>query len=272
MYRFKRHILLQYFIIAGILLSISCNKKDKLGPYKLSYGSSVIYLKNQSGDYKVSPTEIRPGEYTVFPKDGLKLDKNTGVITVTGSDTGLKYRITHTAPNGDTTSTVILLSGITYFDKFYNISQGDTVAMPVYNANASNPLPLVGSSFDENNNANSYGCSVKTANGQINLAETVRNGVFGAIPQNDVPKEFDIEYRLNDPSEKALNKLTVRLYWYDSMADVAPDVLEILNERQNQGVFLQANQSTFPQAGTARSATALEVARPRPPCIILIGQ
>ena len=144
--------------------------------------------------------------------------------------------------------------------------------MPVYNANPANAVPISGSSFDENNNANSGGCSVETINGQINLAETVRNGIFGSIPQNDVRKDFDIEYRLNDQSGKALNKLRVRLYWYDSIADVPADLWETLNDRQNQGVFLQANQSDFPTSGTARSTTTSAIAKPRPPCIILIGQ
>ena len=140
--------------------------------------------------------------------------------------------------------------------------------MPVYNAEVSRVLPLNGSSFDEGNGANSGGCSVKTINGQINLAQTVRNGVFGSTPTNDVRRDFDVSYRINDASGKSLNKLRVRLYYYDTMADVAADLMQTLQDRESAGVFLAANNSNNP-AGVASRGAAL--AKPRPPCIIIIG-
>ena len=253
-------------IMPGILclmlfvLGNSCAKPANNGntSYNLSYGDSVIYLKAQSSDYIVYPTEHRPGTYSAFP-DGIEIDDNTGAINVSKSETGLRYRITHTAPDGTETKTTVVLSGITFTDKFYHLSQNDSIAFPVYNANPAGVLPLAGSSFDEGNAANSGGCSVQTINGQINLAQSVRNGIFGSNPQNDVRKDFEIAYRLNDGSGKTLNKLKVRLYYYNTMADVAPDLLETLQDRQDQGVFLRT-------AGTAK------VAKPRPPCVIIINQ
>lgn len=256
-------------IVMGILLSVSCNKKDNSVSYTLSYGSDIIYLKNQSSDYIIYPTQSRPGTYTAFP-EGIELDEFTGAINVSDSETGLRYRVTHHSPGGDSTSTTLVLSGITFTDHFYHLTQSDSIAFPVYNAIAGNPVPLTGSNFDDGNLANSGGCAVQTINGQINLEETIRNGVFGATPQNDSRKDFEIKYRLNDPSEKALNKLQVRLYYYNTLADVPADVWEILNDRQNQGVFLQANNSG--NQGTARSETTTATAKPRPPCIIIIGQ
>lgn len=255
-----------------IIFAVSCKKEKAKTPYVLSYGSSVIYLKNQAGDTKVFPLEYRAGQYTAFP-EGIELDEDNGEINVSKSETGLRYRITHTALNGDTTSTVVMLSGIQFLDKYYNLSQHDSIARPVYNGNPANAIPLAGSVFDENQFANSGGCSVKTNNGEINLAQTVRNGVFGTVPQNDARRDFDIDYRLNDASGKALNKIRVRLYWYDTMNDVPADILQLLNDRQTQGVFLQANndQNPFMQF-TARNATASAAARPRPPCVIIIGQ
>lgn len=260
-----------FILFTSFLFFSSCNKNDETGgPYVLSYGGSVIYPKNQAGDYIVYPTQTRPGIYTAFP-EGIELNETTGAINVTDSETGLRYRITHTAPNGDTSSTLVVLSGITFTDKFYHLSQNDSIAFPVYNATPGIAVPVAGSSFDEGNVANTGGCSVKTTNGQINLAETVRNGVFGSTPQNDVRRDFDIEYRLNDASGKALNKLRVRLYWYNTLADVPPDLWEILNDRQSQGVFLGMNNSVI-NHNTARGAGTGAVARPRPPCVIIIGQ
>ena len=146
------------------------------------------------------------------------------------------------------------------------------MAFPIYNGNAGNSLPLSGSSFDDNNNANSGGCSVKTTNGQINLAQTVRNGIFGAIPQNDAKQEFEIVYKLNDESGKAQNKIKVKLYYYNTMADVAPDLLQTLNDRQSQGVFIGMSNSTGGNATTARTNSVSALAKPRPPCVIIVGQ
>jgi hypothetical protein len=257
------------FIFAVVCIWSSCNKSSSTSPtaFKLSYGDSIIYLRPSSNDYIVYPTETKTGTYTAFP-DGIELDDRTGAINVSKSETGLRYRITLTAADGTVTSTLVVISGISFPDHFYHLSQGDSVALPIYNAETSRVLPLNGSSFDEGNGANSGGCSVKTVNGQINLAQTVRNGVFGSTPTNDERRDFDIAYRINDASGKSLNKLRVRVYYYNTMADVAPDLMQTLQDRESQGVFLAANNSN-PVGVAAKGAAA---AKPRPPCVIIIGQ
>ena len=251
-----------FLLVAGLpCFLFSCNKTGDSGTstgYQLSYGDSIIYLKPQATDYIVLPTEPRTGTYTAFP-DGIDINDVTGAINVSKSETGLRYRITHTDPDGKQTTTQVVLSGINFPDKFYHLSQNDSIAFPIYNAVITNALPVTGSSFDEGNSANSGGCSVRTANGQINLAQCVRNGIFGNTPQNDVRKDFDIFYRLNDASSKSLNKIRVRLYYYATMADVAPDLMQTLQDRVDQGVFL-------------RSTRVAGVAKPRPPCVIIVGQ
>lgn len=259
-----------YTFLSLLIISsfISCSNKEASPnqPYALSYGDSILYLGNTGRDYIVHPTEIREGTYTGFP-EGIEINPTDGSINVSKSETGLRYRISHVSPTGDTTRTTVVLSGISFIDHFYRLSAGDSIATPVYNALASRILPLSGSSFDEGNTANSSGCDVKTNNGTINLAQTVRNGVFGSTPQNDVRREFDIQYRINDASSKSLNKLRVRLYWYNTMADVAPDLLQTLNERESQGVFLRTTQTNSQQV--AARTTAL--AKPRPPCVIIVA-
>ena len=257
--------------IFAFTLGVSCNKNTDDTPYELSYGASIFYLK--PSEYTIYPTTSKPGTYSAFPEDGIDLKENTGAIRIKGDDnnifTGLKYKITHTAPNGDTSSTVIMVSGITFLDKFYNLSQNDSVANPIYNGSVANILPISGSTFDDNNLANASGCSVKTTNGQINLAETVRNGFFGTVPQNDAKGTVKIEYKLNDASNKAQNKIEVKLYYYKTMADVTPELWETLNERQLQGVFLEMNNSS---GGVVSAARLSAIAKPRPPCVIIIGQ
>ncbi|HUR66440.1 MAG TPA: hypothetical protein VMZ03_08800 [Chitinophagaceae bacterium] len=250
------------FFVASALSLSSCKKDGSgtAGAYDLNYGDSVLYLRPSSGDYIVYPATQRAGEYSAFP-EGIEINDKTGAINLTKSETGLRYRITHTAPDGTVTTTKVVLSGITFPDRFYHLSQNDTIAFPVYNANSSSPLPITGSIFDDGGGANSSGCEVKTTNGQINLAQTVRNGLFGATPVNDDRKDIEIVYRLNDGSNKTVNKLKVRLYYYTSMATVAPDLLQTLADRQNGGVFLR---------GEAILQTE-QAAKPRPPCVIIIA-
>ncbi len=246
----------------------ACNKTENSppGPYKLSYGDSIIYLKDQGADYIVSPTEHRDGNYSVFP-EGLEINDVTGAINVSKSETGLRYRITHTAPDGTKTSAMVVLSGVTFPDRYHHFSQNDTMSFPVYNASGTSVLPVNGSVFDEGNTANSGGCSIRTDNGKINLAQCVRNGVFGAIPQNNVRRDFDIVYRLNDGSNKAQNKIRVRLYYYNTMADVPADVLQEMQARQDDGVFLRNGN-----AAEANAASRLSnVSKPRPPCVVIIA-
>lgn len=245
-------------VLVSAISACSKNNSTPEREFVLSYGDSIIYLQPTAGDYIIHPLEHRAGTYSGFP-EGIEIDEETGAIDVSDSETGLRYLITHTSPSGRKTQTKIVLSGITFTDRYYRLSQNDSIASPVYNASPYRQLPLTGSSFDEGGLANSGGCSVKTTNGQINLAETIRNGVFGATPENDKRETFEIRYRLNDASGKAENRLKVLLYYYETMADVPEDVLETLRDREEQGVFL-------------KSGGALgKVAKPRPPCVIIIA-
>jgi hypothetical protein len=263
----KRSYMRANIIIAILLGSVSLLSCDKTSsndqPYSLGYGDSVLYMKPASGDYIVYPTTTREGVYEGFP-EGIEIDDKTGAINISKSETGLKYRITHTSPNGTVTTTRVILSGITFFDKFYDLSQNDSIAFPVYNTNTTNTLPLAGSIFDDGGGANSSGCDVKTVNGQINLAQTVRNGLFGNTPANDARRDIEIVYRLNDGSNKAVNKLKVRLYYYTSMATVAPDLMQTLQDRQTAGVFLKGTVTEVVEQ-------AVQAAKPRPPCVIIIA-
>jgi hypothetical protein len=263
-YTKKRPVMSKFIsLFFSLLILASCDKPtdgtdDPTGPYQLSYGDSILYLK-PGGTNIITPLTHRDGVYTGFP-DGIEIDDATGAIDLNDSETGLRYRITHTAPDGTVTETKVVLAGITFKDHFYYLSANDSVANPIYNADITRSLPLSGSLFDEGNLANTGGCSVKTDNGKINLKETIRNGVFGFPPRNDAQQTFEIKYRLNDASGKSLNKLKVLLYWYNTVNDIPQYVWDILNDRTSQGVFLRG------------SATELlsRTAKPRPPCIIII--
>jgi len=260
-------------IIVTVAVVSSCSKSNdaidvinsgNANTSKLAYPDSVFYVTNQQ-DYIVRPVSQTAGSYFSFP-EGLSLDANSGAINVSKSDAGLKYRVSFVA-NGktDTISTFIVISGINYLDGFYNLSKGDSILKPLYNANPQKAIPGInnGTTFDVGMNCNSQGCIVNQANAEINLAETVRSGVFGKVPANNDRKEFEMTYRINDNSAKVDNKLRVKLYFFNSMADVTPEAFDIITSRE--GTIIGTGNTTV-------APLAVKRARPRPPCIFIVGR
>ena len=262
-----------FFIFLAVHMMVSsCTKKsDATNPVDpgtpmsgpLRYGDSVFYITSQQ-DYIVAPAEKRTGTYFSFP-EGLSLNKNTGDINVSKSDAGLKYRVSF-AESGktDTVSTFVLISGINYYDGFYVLSKGDSILKPVYNADKNALIPAIGNgtTFDVGSACNSQGCRVNEATAEINLAQTVRNGVFGRTPANNDRHEFEMTYRIGDKSGKADNKLKVKLYYFNSMSEVTPEAFDIISSRQG-AIIGPSNATSAPLSAQA--------AKPRPPCIFIVG-
>lgn len=268
-----------YFILLGILFTAtvftSCSKdgnldvdptpRDSLQPLPgsviLSYGDSIFYLSNAEPNIILPKPMSKKGKFYGFP-EGIELDTLTGAIDLEESETGLRYKIMF-VPDGtkDTISTKIVLSGINFYDGIYHLSKGDTIAKPIYNANGQPYSPgLFGTGtaniFDDGNGCNVQGCAVSLANGSINLAESLRKGAI--LRTNDAQKEFTYYYRMDDKSGKALNKLKVLLYYYDSIADIPKYLWDVL---------------LIDHAGTIlRTANGQKIAKPRPPCIVIVDQ
>ena len=238
------------------------------------YGDSVFYVQN-TNDYFVSPVSSTQGSFVSFPV-GLTIDQNTGIINVNKSETGLKYKISFIpAGSVDTVTSYIIISGINYRDKIYNLSTGDSIAAPIYNANLN--LALTGANndvFDESGGCKNAGIIVGTSSGAINLAQTVRDqGIdTGATAQ------VNLGYRISDKSNKALNGLQVKIYFYRTAAEIPQYLTDLIIERQ--GTILTSN-STSPALvqsqgliinSLAVNAKAAKPGRPRPPCIIVVSR
>lgn len=274
-----------FFCTSLFFIAFSC-KKNNTAPvvpvvppgFQLSYADSVFYLQPQSSDYIISPEQSLTGQYIGFP-EGIEIDPKTGAVNVSKSETGLRYRITF-IPDGstDSFSTVILISGINFLDGFYKLNTSDSIARPVYNANKTNNIPGVnnGSVFDEGSNCNSLGCDVDVSSGLINLAQTVRNGVFGSTPSNNDRHEFLMNYRINDKSNKTLNTLKVKLYYFDSINDVTQEVYDIISSRE--GTLLGFNplpgfSAPLASVNSMNEPSVLgKPAKPRPPCIFILAR
>jgi hypothetical protein len=271
-----------------LVVLTSCKKDNSVGnppptpgADDLSYGDSIFYLRNQATDYIVLPLQNRTGQYSGFP-EGIDIDQNSGAVNISKSETGLRYRISF-IPDGTTDSihTVIVISGINFLDGFYKLTTADSVIRPLYNANANNSVPGVnnGTAFDIGSGCNSAGCNVSTTVGSINLAQTVRNGVFGATPSNNDRHEFDLNYEINDKSGKAPNTIRVKLYYFDSISDVTQEVYDIISSRE--GALFGVQPRPIPFASSITSINSVDgqttilgkaVPKPRPPCIFILGR
>jgi hypothetical protein len=271
-----RGLLYTTFLFTSFLLLTRCSKESGKGvppPYntqKLAYGDSVFYLKNT--DYTITPLSGKTGTYTSFPGN-LRLDKTTGRITITtkGNDgesqTGLWYKIMYKSPDGqEVDSTLILLSGLTYVDKFYRLSQNDTIIYPVYNGNFTNAIPPGKYNLDQSNEL-----AVNPANGQIDIKECIRRGFFGS----QLHKGWEIakiKYAINDNSRGAANEIDIVVYYYHSMTDVPSNVSAIMQAHQSMTVGLRTPpiSSTIGEVDYGIPSN-LSLSKPRPPCVIIVG-
>lgn len=272
--------ILKYFITMSLLAAVfSCQKDETpITPpvtpqnYKLSYGDSVFYLKDQGSDYIINPVQTLAGQFDGFP-EGIAIDTKTGAINVSQSEKGLRYRITF-LPDGskDTISTMLVISGINFLDGFYKLTTADSIISPLYNAGKASTIPGVGSGtiFDDGSHCNDSGYAVNVKNGVINLAQTVRNGVFGSTPKNDDKHEFLLNYRVNDKSGKALNSLKVKLYYYDSISDVPQNIFDLIQSRD--GTIFRTGGTGNTMLNRPFGITGAKPAKPRPPCVFILAR
>jgi len=244
-------------------------------PNAPNYGDSIIYLQPKSGDYNLEPINNLgiQGTYLSWP-EGLTLNKNTGEINLSKSETGVRYVIAFIKKGTtDTCVSQLILGGITYIDSIYVIANNDTLAAPVFNANPlASPACDVSddSDYPDNNGNGNNKCSfdddapgskandqklrVRTKSGIINLKKSVADGLFGPNVKNGDSKKIKITYQLNDNSKKANQKLTVQVYYYDKVSNI-PAALK------NEVQFKRRDMMSF----------KIVNGKPRPPLLIIAG-
>jgi len=244
-------------------------------PNAPNYGDSIIYLQPVNGQYTVSPTNNTgiSGTYLSWP-EGLSINKNTGVINVSKSETGVRYLVGF-VKNGttDTCISQLILGGITYLDSIYVIGNNDTLAKPIFNANP-NIAPACDPSddtdypdnngngnnkcsFDDNtpgSKANDQKLRVRTLNGYINLKKSLADGLFGPNVKNGDSKIINILYSLNDNSKKAQQQISVKLVYFDKATNIPAT---LLNEVQ----YKRADMLSY----------HIVNGKPRPPLLIIAG-
>lgn len=245
-------------------------------PNAPNYGDSIVFLKPKNGgDFFANPTNNIGvnGTYLSWP-EGLKINRNTGVINLSQSETGVRYNIAFIKKGTtDTCVSQLIVGGITYMDAIYVLEQADTLAKPVFNANpfaspicdASDDTDYPDNNGNGNNKcvfdddspgqrANDQKLRVRTKSGFINLKRSVEDGLFGQNPRNGASKLVQIRYKLNDASLKADQKISVQVVYYDKVSSIP-------NAMQQEIAGKRANMFSY----------KIIKGRPRPPYLIIAG-
>lgn len=271
-----RKLLLPLLAGSCFLLLMQCSRKcDCLPPplgYQLMYGDSIFYLK--ASDYIIRPMAKARGSYSAFP-DNLTINRSTGEITVTGkgtdgeSQTGMWYKITFRSDAGDVVdSTFILLSGISYLDQFYFLNRHDSIIKPIYNSDPSLPLPRGNYDLISDNKF-----AVNADNGEININECKRRGFFGGPQAGSSWKVATVKYAIHDKSNGVANKLDLVIYYYKTVNDVPSNVSALMQAHQHMTLGMRGLPTIPSTTGPVDNnlPSSLSLAKPRPPCVIIIG-
>lgn len=233
------------------------------------YGDSIIYIEPTSGsDYIVFPVNAPgAGKYFSWPV-GMTIDSLTGAINLSKSETGLKYAIGFVR-NGttDTCLSTLIIGGASYADSVYVLANGATAAVPYFEANpylTNTCATGNGCAFDVNGTASAMKVIVNKQTGVIDLQKTLNGtllglgGAFGLLPTNGSSVTAPIYYKVNDPSNLALQRIDVQLVYYNSMTDLQNNNPGLLS-----GVVNKLNNLL---SGHLISYSA----NPRPPLIVIV--
>lgn len=280
---------------AFLVVSVACNKADHSDtdqadtsnevntfstnstpcPNAPNYGDSILYLQPTNGQHTVQPINNNgiQGTYLSWP-EGLDINKNTGVINISKSETGVRYKIGFVKKNTtDTCISHLIIGGMTYMDSIYVMDKNDTLASPIFDANP-NSASICDvsddSDYPDNNangntkcvfddaspgqRANDLKLRVRTKSGIINLKKSLADGLFGPVLRNGASRLIRIAYRLNDASQKAPQQITVQVIYYDKVSSIPPALQQ---EVANKSASMDSYQ--------------IVSYKPRPPLLIIVG-
>jgi hypothetical protein len=238
-----------------------------------SYGASIIFVQPANGDYIVKPVNNPDsGQYFSWPV-GMVLDRNTGAINLSKSESGLRYNIGWVKKGTtDTCMQSLILAGASYMDSIYVLNDDERYAKPYFNADPNNTSICSGSgvsggspcTFDVNGQAEAKHVIVDHNTGLIDLKNSVNQGLFGLLPYNGQTVTATMQYKLNDNSNMALQQITVNFVYYNKRSDIPADLLSAvvdkLDKITNEVLLIDLIPSADNQTNRGN---------PRPPIIIV---
>jgi hypothetical protein len=266
----------------------------------LSYGDTLFSASVVGNEKKINPVS-KPSQAGYFASNlpGLDLDSASGRINISKSESGLRYKVYYLSfTNQPVDSTTIIISGIDYQDKIYNVGSDvpeDKIAVPIFDMSPGLPMPCTsgngpGCKFDETDlngdnvpdiiGANNSKLIIDTATGVIDLKKSLDAGIFGpVVPTNPTAmngrkKDVTIYYWLSDGSTRSLKKITIRLVYYQSKAMIPESMtLEIDSRNQRyQTNALSANSGSGSYSLSSLLYYTTTTLKPkRPPLIVIVS-
>lgn len=256
---------------------------------RLSYNDTLFYNHNLSSD-KIANVITAPANtarYKAIP-GGLSIDSLTGRINISKSESGIRYKVFAFNSSGQALDSVkIVISGVDYADEIFEIARTPNTydtSFPIYNARPGLALPCseddddddMGCEFDEtdlNDDGNDDIAGViqdkllvNKKTGTIDLEASFHAGIFGSSnPANGTSKDFLMYYRINDASGKALQKINIRVYYYNRKSDIPQLLLNELAIRNNQQQNVNARFAYTAEFSTYEKPK-------RPPILIIVGR
>lgn len=241
-----------------------------------NYGDTILFTKpSTGGDFFVNPINNSgvQGTYLSWP-EGLMLNRTTGAINLSQSETGVRYKVAFVKKGTtDTCVSQLVIGGMTYLDHIYALDQNDTLAKPVFNADPFGPAICDASDdtdYPDNNGSGNNRCQfdnaapgskandqklrVRTTSGIINLKKSLADGMFGSNVRNGDFKMIPIQYKLNDASNNAMQTITVQVMYFDKVSSIPQNLqLEVASKNLSMFNYQIVN------------------GKPRPPLLIIAG-
>ncbi|HXB42520.1 MAG TPA: hypothetical protein VNV85_00610 [Puia sp.] len=239
------------------------------------YGDSILYTQPSQGDYIVKPiNNPASGQYFAWPV-GMNINKYTGAIDITRSETGLRYNIGYVKDGTtDTCLQTMILAGASYADSIYVLANSEQNAFPYFNANPNlmsicNGGGITGGitcMFDVTGQATSQKIAIDKNTGVIDLRKTLNQGAFntlGLLTLNGTTIQTTISYKLNDGSNMAMQQIPVTLIYYNRKADVPPSLVAYIENTLNKILNDLLLINLLGTTGANRNGN------PRPPIIVV---
>jgi len=207
-------------------------------PYAPDYGDTLICTPNGNGpDYIISPVNNPgAGRYFSWPM-GMKIDQITGAINVSQSEAGIIYMIGFVKQGStDTCLTPLIISGMSYLDSVFVLSNGQKTSVPYFNGDVNLASACVSGNceFDMNGQAAKDKVFVNTTTGIIDLQKTLDQGAFGSTAENGDVVETTIRYRINDGCTNKVQKLKVQLMYFTNKSQIDVALInEVLSRQSN---------------------------------------
>jgi len=227
-------------------------------PYSPDYGDTLICIPNGNGpDYIISPVNNPgTGKYFSWPI-GLKIDRFTGAINVTQSESGMRYLIGFVKQGTtDTCISQIVIAGMSYIDSVHVLSQGQTSTSPYTDADANlfSACATGNCQIDLNGKLTSMKIAINKTTGEIDLQKTLDQGAFGPNPVNGDYIEATMLYKVDNGCSNSVKRINLKFMYFNNKSQIDAALISEVLAKQ----------------ASVRGGNIIDTyLKPRPPLIII---